>query len=112
MVVLGIVEGTQGGMGTYLISFSLLRNDSYDDRLDRIMAEIQAGPWWGETGSLMICEAPEPIDEFCARVFPPWNFDESCDITVIFDLESGEARSLGRLRDYNLYNLVPWMKRL
>jgi hypothetical protein len=99
-------------MGIYLISFNLLRNDTYDDRFERVMAEIQVGPWWGETGSLMICEAPEPIDEFCARVLGPWNFDELSDIAVIFDLESGEARSLGRLRDYSLCSIVPWLKRL
>jgi hypothetical protein len=99
-------------MAIYLISFNLFRNHSHAERLDRLLAEIQVGTWWGETGSIMICESQEPIDEFCGRIFNPWTFDELCDVAVVFELESGEARSKGKFRDYSLYNIVPWVKRL
>jgi hypothetical protein len=99
-------------MSIYLISFNLFRNHSYADRLDRLLAEIQVGTWWGETGSVMICDSHEPIDEFCARVLNPWSFDEVCDVAVVFDIESGDGRSKGKFRDYSLYSIVPWLKRL
>jgi hypothetical protein len=60
----------------------------------------------------MICESSERIDDFCNRVLNPWSFDEVSDIAVIFDLESGEGRTKGRFRDYSLFSLVPWLKRL
>jgi hypothetical protein len=60
----------------------------------------------------MVAESPEGIEEFCSRVLNPWSFDEDSDIAVIFDLESGEGRTKGRFRDYSLYSLVPWLKRL
>lgn len=99
-------------MGTYLISFNLFRNQTYTDRVDQLLAQIQVGTWWGETGTVMICESPEAIDEFCDRVLNPWSFDELCDIAVIFDLESGDGRSKGKFRDYSLFSVVPWLKRL
>ena len=99
-------------MGIYLISFNIFRNQTYPDRLDQLLSQIQGGAWWGESGTAMICESPEAIDEFCNRVLNPWSFDEDSDIAVIFDLETGEGRTKGRFRDYSLFSLVPWLKRL
>jgi hypothetical protein len=74
-------------MGTYLITFNLARNQTYRDRLDQLLAQIQVGSWWAESGTAMICESSERIDDFCNRVLNPWSFDEVSDIAVIFDLE-------------------------
>ena len=99
-------------MAIFLVSFSLVRNQTYADRLDRLMAELQAGPWWAETGALIVVESPETIDAFCERLLAPWCFDETIDVAVVFDLVGGEARTKGRFRDFNLYDIVPWTKRL
>jgi hypothetical protein len=99
-------------MGIYLISYKLSHDQTYHDRLDQLLAQIQLGSWWGESGTAMVCESPETIDEFCDRVLTPWSFDDVSDIAVIFDLESGEGRSKGRFRDYSLFSIAPWMKRL
>jgi len=99
-------------MGIYLVSVNLTQNGTYADRYENLLAEIQRGPWWAETGSLMVCESDETIDSFCDRIFAPWTFDETGDTAVVFDLESGEGRSKGRFHDLSLYNIVPWVKRL
>lgn len=99
-------------MGIFLISFRLARNQTYSERLDQLLAQLQTGAWWAESGTVMICESAETIDEFCNRVLQPWSFDEAADIAVIFDLETGDGRSKGRFRDYSLFTLVPWVKRL
>ncbi|MEO8666993.1 MAG: hypothetical protein ABI399_00635 [Bauldia sp.] len=99
-------------MAIYLVSFNMVRNQSYADRLDRLMAELQAGPWWAETGALIVVESQETIDVFCERLLAPWCFDETIDVAVVFDLVGGEARTKGRFRDFNLYDIVPWTKRL
>jgi hypothetical protein len=36
-------------MGTYLITFNLARNQTYRDRLDQLLAQIQVGSWWAES---------------------------------------------------------------
>jgi hypothetical protein len=98
-------------MTIFLVSFNLARNQTYLDRFDSLMAELQSGPWWAESGTVVIVDAPGTIDEFCDRLFQPWSFDEAADVAVVFDLVRAEGRSKGRLRDYNLFGIVPWMKR-
>jgi hypothetical protein len=105
-------QKSDSGMAIYLVSFNLTRNHTYSNRLDHFMAELQRGPWWAETGALVVVEAPEAIDAFCDRLLAPWCFDEQHDMAVVFDLAGGEARSKGRLRDFNLFDIVPWMKRV
>lgn len=99
-------------LGIYIVSFKLSPTHAYQDRLDRFLAEIQRGTWWGESGTVMICESEETIDEFCDRILHPDSFDPIADIAVVFDLESGDGRTKGRLRDYGLYTIIPWIKRL
>jgi hypothetical protein len=99
-------------MTIFLVSFNLARNSDFSARYDSMMAQLQAYPWWAESGTVVVVDAPGEIDAFCDHIFQPWSFDEGSDVGVVFDLMGGECRTKGRLRDYNLFSIIPWMKRV
>jgi len=93
-------------MAAYLLTFRLAHTGDFD-RAEEFAYRLRVGDWWGETGSTMIVNTDEAIDDFCARALsPPW-FDERIDICAVFNLDTGEARAKGHFRDPNLFVAAP-----
>lgn len=93
-------------MAAYLLTYRLGHTGDFD-RAEEFAYRLRRGDWWGETGTTMIVNTDEAIDDFCWRVLSPPYFDERVDICVVFNLDTGEGRAKGRFQDPNLFIAAP-----
>ena len=97
---------------TYLVTFKLASNASIVERHDSLFRQFSQSEWWAETGSTIVVNDDEPIDDFCDRVFNRSTFDELTDVAVVFDLEDRGARARGSFVDFGLFQIAPWVERV
>ena len=99
-------------MPTYLVTFKLASNATVSERHNSLIDQFGGNEWWAETGSTIVVNDDEPIDDFCDRVFNRSQFDELTDMAVVFDLDVRDARARGSFVDFGLFHIAPWVEKV
>lgn len=99
-------------MPIYLVTLKLASGPSAAERYASIVEQLPPGEWWAEAGAVIVVNETADIDQFCRRVLDRSLFDRRIDIAAVFDLEHREARAAGAFRDYGLFTIVPWLRRI
>ncbi len=104
---------------TFWLSFRLSDKkgwrDTYNDRLTSLNDEIREasgdGPnLWVETTSFFLFASDESTETIVARIKSAIALE--ADIAVLGKTEYKTGRVIGKCDDMDIFNLVPWMKKV
>lgn len=72
----------------------------------------KTAPWWADTTSFVAVETSETIDDFCDRIYYKSSFNQSIDLFLVLDANIKSGRVRGKLRDQDLFKVLPFVKKL
>lgn len=100
-------------METYWFSFHIENDSTYQQRYDRLIESIRDklnGKWWLETTSFIIFQSNSNIDTIALAVKAAFNPNK--DIAVIGMSDYKSARLIGASKDPDIYDLMPFIKKV
>ncbi|MFK4505433.1 hypothetical protein LPJ38_34765 [Bradyrhizobium daqingense] len=97
-------------MAVFAVSFDLEYDTDYQSRYSSFMEQVKkTGDWWGDTTSFVIVRTAESIDSFCSRIYVDSRFNATKDLYLVSDTEKLSARIRGKIRDRDIFNLMPYL---
>lgn len=99
-------------MATHWLTFRLEDNATYSDRYDALIETIRerSSKWWLETSAFLLFDTGYTIDQIATDV--KGVIDPNRDIILIGMPEFKSARLIGNSQDRDLFDLVPFVKKV
>ena len=97
-------------MAVYAVSFDLEYDSNYQDRYTSFTDQVKKGDdWWADTTSFVVVRTTETIDTFCTRIYAYSSFNASKDLYLVVDSEIKSARIRGKIKDRDIFKLMPYL---
>jgi hypothetical protein len=97
-------------MAIYAVSFDLEYDTTYQERYRSFMEQVKKGSdWWADTTSFVVVQTSETIDSFCSRIWTQSGFSSSKDLYLVFDTEKLSARIRGKIKNRQIFKLMPYL---
>jgi hypothetical protein len=97
-------------MPVYAVSFDLEYDSTYQDRYTSFMEQVKkGGEWWADTTPFVVVRTSETIDNFCSRIWSMSSFNGAKDLYLVVDTEKMSARIRGKLKDRDIFKLMPYL---
>jgi hypothetical protein len=97
-------------MPVYAVSFDLEYDSTYHDRYTSFMEQVKkGGDWWADTTSFVAVRTSETIDNFCSRIWSMSGFNSAKDLYLVLDTEKLSARIRGKIKDRDIFKLMPYL---
>lgn len=99
-------------MATYWLSFRLENDATYALRYDALVETIrqQTTKWWPETTAFFVFESGRTIDQIAESVAEV--IDERCDVVLCGMTDFKSARLIGNNQDNDIFDLIPFIKKV
>lgn len=99
-------------MQTYIVTFRIALTGDDDARREALIASILQGSsrHWDEPTSFLLVETEDSLDDLAS--WASQSIDPAVDIVLIRALDQKSARVIGRVEDRDLFELMPYCKRL
>lgn len=99
-------------MATYWLSFRLQDDPTYSERYKNLTEAVRklSTKWWVEASSFIVFASPSSIDEIAASVADTIYLDTDLVIIGMPDFKS--ARLVGHHEDDDIFELVPFIKKV
>lgn len=100
-------------MAVFAVSFDLEYDATYQSRYASFMEQVKkGGAWWADTTSFVVVRTNETIDDFCSRIYIHSDFNSTKDLYLVSDTEKLSARIRGKIRDRDIFRLMPYLVEL
>jgi hypothetical protein len=97
-------------MAVYAVSFDLEYDSAYQERYVSFMEQVKkGGEWWADTTSFVVVRTSETIDSFCSRIYTQSSFNSTKDLYLVTDVEKLSARIRGKIKDKDIFKLMPYL---
>jgi hypothetical protein len=98
-------------MAVYWISFRLHEDSTYDDRYKKLYAAAQkiGSKWWVDTSAFIVLDSAQSVDQVAAAVKAAIGPN---DVALIGMPEFKTARLIGQTKDQDIFELMPFTKKV
>lgn len=99
-------------MATHWLSFRIADDRTYRQRYEALVAAIQthSTKWWLDTSSFFVFESVHSIDTIASAVKEA--IDEDTDVILIGMTDFKSARLIGANQDKDIFDLIPFVKKV